>query len=352
VTASADADRVGVHELGVRDASAHLGKGGIQVAAGAVDYTNTRVDDARAERRNADTGANGHAAVGGLAVHELGVRDGRFSGDRDGLSAAASRVDYAAVRARGVSVGQRNDKTGNGVSAGVDQAVLGAVSARDASASVDPRALRANASVRDASVTAYDLQGARAGVEVGGREVLGGRADLHQGHRVAAADAAIDLRRGSASASVEGYRHTRSMKNAQVNILGTQVAIPDVVLELAASGGASVDLKKGAASLEVNLAGSQIAIGDAKITLPAFVQAGVDMDLSKGNLDLNIGGHEIDVDEAIGRWARQLKGLFGDGERQAPAPARVEAGRKAVEGLAAGVVTTRDQLRKAVADER
>ena len=67
--------------------------------------------------------------------------------------------------------------------------------------------------------------------------------------------------------------------------------------------------------------------------------------MSEGEFNIEIGDREIDVDGAIGRFWRGLKGLFGGGGRATDKD--IEKGREAVVGIQRGLPKVKSEVEKA-----
>ncbi|MCO4761816.1 MAG: hypothetical protein KC502_09945 [Myxococcales bacterium] len=335
-------DNLNVHEVGVRDAAFNMGLGGIDAKAAEVNWLNTGLENAQANWSGSG-GAQGNASLDALRVHELAVKDGSFSLGKDGVSASGG-VDYTHAALSGLDVSHQT-AGGTQLSAGVDQATIGAVGADRVA--LDTNLISGQAAIDNGHVVEHDLKGARAQIGAGGQTLLGAQGDLHASHSVDEARAAWDFRKGQASASVAGYTHDRSLSNATLNVLGEEIEIPELALHVEADAHAEVDVSDGELDLGLDLSGTEIRIGDTTVTLPEEAQLGVDIDLSAGELNLNIGGHEIDVDGAVGKFWGRLKGLFGGGKAEKASGAEIQQGREAIRGLKRAVPRMKDDIRTA-----
>lgn len=180
--------------------------------------------------------------------------------------------------------------------------------------------LEGNAAVKDAQLDALNIKGGHAGLSWGGKEALGITGDYRSGAGVKSADANWDVLGGTANAKFQDANFGSQMNNAHLNLFGTDLALPDAGFKVNASGGANVDLSRGAASANLGLGGTSVNFGGYEATVPEWVQAqagvdlsrgavnaqlggangvGADISLADGNMDLNAFGYTLDVDEGI-----------------------------------------------------
>lgn len=158
-------------------------------------------------------------------------------------------------------------------------------------------------------------------------EVTGMNGDVRTDAGVASASGQYDLRAGTASGEFSDARAGVQLDNANLNILGGNVPLPDMGAEVRASGGGSVDLARGAAQGNIGLGGSSVNIGGSRLVLPESVQAsgGVDlsrgaanaqlggangiggrMNISEGQLEVNAFGHNVDVAGGVRRGVNAI----------------------------------------------
>lgn len=180
--------------------------------------------------------------------------------------------------------------------------------------------LEGNAAVKDAQLDALNIKGGHAGLSWGGKEQLGLTGDYRSGGGVKSADANWDILGGTADAKFQDANFGSQMSNAKLNLFGNDIALPDAGFKVNASGGANVDLSRGAASANVGLGGSSVNFAGYEATVPEWVQAQAGVDLSRGaanaqlggengvganvsiadgNLDLNAFGYTLDVDQGV-----------------------------------------------------
>lgn len=189
---------------------------------------------------------------------------------------------------------------------------------------------RGAASVKDANVDLVNAKGAHAGLSIGDTKLLGATADFRNGYGVDAAKGDWDLSHGRADASFKNAHTGAQLSNASVDLLGMNVALPDMGYNLNASGDAGVDLSHGAAHAGLSLGGTSVNFGGYEMTVPDWVAAsagvdlsrgafnaqlggengiGADISLADGNFDLNAFGYTLDVDQGI----RDVGGAIADG---------------------------------------
>lgn len=108
---------------------------------------------------------------------------------------------------------------------------------------------------------AVNIENGHAGLSWGGKEFLGASGSYVVGAGVDQAKLDYDVLSGRAGGSFKNANLGAQMKDAHLNLFGHDLALPDMGAKLNASGGANVDLAKGAANANLNLAGSGINIG-------------------------------------------------------------------------------------------
>ena len=180
--------------------------------------------------------------------------------------------------------------------------------------------LTGNAQLDKARLDAVNIKDGHAGIGWNGKEVLGASGSYRAGLGLDQAKADYDLLSGRAGAQFKNLSAGAQLSDAKLNLFGHNLALPDMGGKLNASGGANVDLMKGAANANLSLAGSSVNFAGHNLTLGDWAQAsagvnlsqgaanvnlggrngvGADMNLSQGNLDLNVFGHKVDVDEGV-----------------------------------------------------
>ncbi len=398
-SARAGADELAFHEVAVGPSTVDVDKTGMHVASDSVDFVNTRADNLSASYDNRQTGRHAELGIDQLDVHDVAVRDATFDATREGISVHADSVEYANTTARGAHAAIGNEQTGNGASASadlvdvhrfrgegldfqsngletdvsaqevywrntliengqaqaqvgdygaaasVDQATINEVEVGSGALHMGKGVLTAEAQLNDARYTSVDARGASASLSHDGQTVLGASGDVHSSYAAEQVNAGYDLTQGSASASVEGFRHERSMGNARINLMGTEIELPDVAVLIAADASAGLDLSEGAVDASINLAGSELTVGDETFTVPDWAKASVDASIADKQLNLNVGGVEIDVDEAVGALFRRVASLFSDEE---PSSAQIEQGRGLIDEAANNMAAVQDEVRGAL----
>ncbi|MBT3218070.1 MAG: hypothetical protein HN348_03185, partial [Proteobacteria bacterium] len=181
----------------------------------------------------------------------------------------------------------------------------------------------ASGNIEDAQLDLINAKGAGAGYSWNGEEVLGAHADFQAGMGVDSAAADYDILGGTANAEFENLHSGAQLENANVNLFGTEIDIPDMGYEMNASGGGSADVLAGQADANLSLAGTGFNVAGMEFEAGEWAQARAGVDLSEGaanwnvggdegvgvdaalwgddgpNLDVNLFGNEIDVDEGI-----------------------------------------------------
>ncbi|HRI54174.1 MAG TPA: hypothetical protein PLW65_28735, partial [Pseudomonadota bacterium] len=142
-----------------------------------------------------------------------------------------------------------------------------------------------------AGTAAGSVENARAQLALGttrSGSLVGLNDQLTVGAGVDRASGNLDLSRGTAAGQFE---------NAQLAVHRTQgihVLGNDLNLtyggQLNASGGGSIDARRGQAQGSVNLAGSSLDLGPLHLQAGDWAQAGARVDASRGAADLNVGG--------------------------------------------------------------
>lgn len=270
-----------------------------------------------------NTSQLGGALTSDLSADRLrgaGGEVGHLDFQTDLLNSSLSAQD---IHAYGLDAENLDVGVGSGparVGVGADQLQALDLRVGELQSSTSLMGTQGDASLRDARLDALNIEGGHAGLSWDGQEVLGVAGDLRSGGGVDAADANWDLWSGTAGASFDNAQWGQQVNDASINLFGTEIALPDAGYNLNASGGADVDLLRGAANANLSLAGSSVNLAGMELTAPEWAQAsagvdlselaanvnlggengvGADLNLSEGNLDLNLFGYEVDVDEGL-----------------------------------------------------
>ncbi len=272
---------------------------------------------------NADISVAGGALGLGVGAKEAsvgGIDIGKADYKSDGRNTDLSVQNLGAHGFKSKDIAANANVGDLGVGLGAKELNLLDLQVGSAEAHTKNFGLQGNAAVKDAQLDAINVKGGHAGLSWGGKEALGVTGDFRGGGGVKSADANWDVLGGTANAKFQDANFGSQMSNAKFNLFGNDIALPDAGFKVNASGGADVDLSRGAASANVSLAGSSVNFGGYEATVPDWVQAAGGVDLSRGaanaqiggengvganvsladgNLDLNAFGYTLDVDEGV-----------------------------------------------------
>jgi hypothetical protein len=207
------------------------------------------------------------------------------------------------LRSQGVNANANIGALGFGGSAKTMN--LADLSVGSVSANTSNYGLTGNAGVKNANLDAVNIQGGHQGLSWNGKEQLGVSGDVRTGASLDDAHASWDATQGTAGASFKNASLGGQMSNASLNMFGYDIALPDAGAKLNASGGANVDLSRGAANANLGLGGSSVNVAGHTLTMPEWVQASMGIDLSEGAANVNLGG-----DNGIGANMNLAKGQF------------------------------------------
>lgn len=264
----------------------------------------------------------GEATVGGVDIGKL-----QYNSTLQNANLSAQDVGAHGAKIKDLAYQANVGKLGGGLDA--KQLNVADLSIGNLDAHTKNFGLTGNAQADKVKFDAVNIENGHAGLNWGGKEFLGASGSYRSGAGVDQAKLDYDVLSGKAGGSFKNANLGAQMKDAHLNLFGHDLALPDMGAKLNASGGANVDLAKGAANANLNLAGSGINIGGHNFQLGNWAQAsagvnasqgaanfnlggkngvGADMNLSQGNLDLNVFGHKIDVDEGIRSVGRGIAG--------------------------------------------
>lgn len=389
---------IGGTELNINDANVDISKRGINARVGETTYDTVLLQNLKAQAGLGNL-ANVDVGLGQGSYNHFGAKSASLNLDRNGLSGALdggnyrylagqdvnigssmfggftqSRIGAKEISVGGVDVGhldfQNTGKTAdmNATNVGAhglrtqdlkgQQSIGGAQANYGASqlnaldlnigrvqSHTDNFGLTGNASVEQARLDALKIQGGNAGLSFRGQQLAGVQGDLQSGVQLDKAQGNYDLLHGKAQGSFQNLSQGTQINNAKVNVLGHQLALPDMGYKLNASGSGSVDVTRGQAQGNLNLGGSSVNVAGHKVEVPNWVQGsagvnvsqgaanvnvggkngvGADLNISQGNLDINAFGHKIDVDQGIRNTGTAIKNGFN---------ATVDGGKKLLNKL-------------------
>ena len=372
---------IGGTELTINDANLDISKRGLNARVGETTYDTVLLQNLKAQAGLGSL-ANVDVGLGQGSYNHFGAQSASLNLDRNGLSGALdkgnyrylagqdvnigssmfggftqSRIGAKEISAGGVDIGhldfQNTGKTSdlNATNVGAHglrtQDLKGQQTIGDAQASYgaaqlnaldlnvgrvqghsDNFGLTANANVEKARLDALKIQGGNADLSFRGQKLAGVQGDLQSGAGLDKAQGSYDLLSGKAQGSFDNLSQGTQVNNAKINVLGKQLALPDMGYNVNASGSGSVDVTRGKAQGSLSLAGSSVNFAGHKVEMPSWAQAGggvdvsqgaanvnvggkngvgADLNIAKGNLDINAFGYKVDVDQGIRNTGTAIK---------------------------------------------
>lgn len=265
------------------------------------------------------------ASLGGVDIGKLNYQTDFENSKIDLENAGAS-----AFKSKNIDV---NANVGDlGADVGAKTLNVGDLNVGKASADIHDYGLDGKAAVEDANLDLLNIKGGHAGLDWDGKEALGIAGDYRSGGGVSKAQGEWDLSKGTADGSFKDANYGAQLSNADIDLFGTKIALPDAGFKMNASGGGDVDLSQGAADANLSLAGSSVNFAGHELTVPDWAQAaagvnlsegaanmnlggengvGVDVNLAEGQFNLNIGGNKIDVVEAASEAVDTVSDMAG-----------------------------------------
>jgi len=375
---------IGGTELNINDANVDISKRGINARVGETTYDTVLLQNLKAQAGLGNL-ANVDVGLGQGSYNHFGAQSASLNLDRNGLSGALDKGNYRYLSGQDVSIGSSMfggftqsrigakeisvggvdvghlDFQNTGKTSDINATNVGAHGLRttdlkgnqsigDARADYGASQLNAldlnvgriqghsdnfgltgNASVEQARLDALKIQGGNASLSFRGQQLAGVQGDLQSGAGLDKAQGSYDVLSGKAQGSFQNLSQGTQINNAKINVLGNQLALPDMGYKVNASGSGNVDLTRGQAQGSLSLAGSSVNFAGRKVEVPSWAQAsggvdvsqgaanvnlggkngvGADLNLSKGNLDINAFGHKIDVDQGIRNTGTAIKNGF------------------------------------------
>ncbi len=242
----------------------------------------------------------GGTALDGFFKSEIGAKQASFGGVDIGKAtyeadARTGNIDVAAdnVGAHGLRVDglSGSESIGDlGMTAGADKLNVLDLNIGHMQSHTEKFGTKGTSSIDGANLDLLDVKNAHGGLSWDGQELAGVRGDYKASGGVDHASGNYDLLDGTANGTFTNAHYGQAMKNAHVNVLGTDFALPDAGFDLKANGGGTIDAKQGAMNGNVSLAGSTMNLGGTTLTAPEWAQANAGVNLQNGTANAQLGG--------------------------------------------------------------
>ena len=223
------------------------------------------------------------ASVGGVTADHLDYNTNLMN-----TNLSARNLNAHGFQGQNVAVEQ--NVAGVGVQAQAGQLNLADLQVRNLNAQTRNFGTAGNVNVEGARLDALNLRGGRAGLSVGGQELVGAGGDVRVGGSVDQAQAQYNLLRGQASGQFSNLNAGAQLNNGSVSVLGNTVHLPSMGAQVQASGGGAVDVGQGRANANLSLAGSSVNFAGHQVELGQWAQADAGVNLRQGAANVNLGG--------------------------------------------------------------